>query len=143
VGLNVVPQFRIMANSQDITAKIRERLKHLKLTDQTGVTSGTLEICLSNHGPRNPIQIPSTGAELEVFLGYDGSALRMGLFIVDEIELSGFPSQMTIRARATPYETSKQGRVDTQSQKTHSWNAGSLLPRPSASRATRCHGGGR
>jgi phage protein D len=35
VGLNVVPQFRILANHQDITAKIRERLDiALPHTDQ-------------------------------------------------------------------------------------------------------------
>ena len=127
MGLNLAPQFRVIANSQDITAKVRERLKHLKLTDETGVTSDTLEICLADHNPHAPVQIPSTGAELQVFLGYDGSARRMGLFIVDEIELSGFPGQMTIRARAAPYETTKQGRVDLQSQKTRSWKAGTTL----------------
>ena len=51
----------------------------------------------------------------------------MGLFVVDEIELSGFPSQMTIRARASPYETSKQARIELQSQKTRSWNVGTTI----------------
>lgn len=45
-------------------------------------------------------QIPATGAELELVLGYDGELARVGGFVVDEIETSGWPGELVVRARA-------------------------------------------
>lgn len=45
-------------------------------------------------------QIPATGAELELALGYDGELVRVGGFVVDEIEISGWPGELVVRARA-------------------------------------------
>jgi phage protein D len=121
VGLKIKPEYRVVANSEDITATIRDRLKSLRLTDETDDTADTLEISLADHLPGEPIARPPTGAELELFLGYDGSVRRMGLFVCDEIELSGWPCELNIRARAAPYEKSKNGKSDLQTQKTRSW----------------------
>lgn len=127
MGLNITPQFRLVANSEDITAAIRDRFKNLRLTDEAGTTSDTLEVELADHDPARPIAIPPTGAELELFLGYDGSVRRMGLFVCDEVELSGWPGTMILRARAAPYEKSTQGKTDLQTQKTRSWKAGTTI----------------
>lgn len=124
---DIAPAYRIVANNQDITNKLRERFKSLRLTDETGTTTDTVEITLADNDPDNPIDVPATGAELEVYLGYDDQAQHMGLFICDEIELSGYPGQMVIRARAAPYEKSKGGKADMQSQKTRSWKKGTTL----------------
>lgn len=115
------PNFRVVANSEDITATIADRLKSLRITDEAGTTADTLEISLADHDPEQPIAMPPTGAELEVFMGYGLDLKRMGLFICDEIELSGPPNEMVIRARAAPYEKSKGGKSDIQTQKTRSW----------------------
>lgn len=123
----IAPTFSILANSADITTAIRERFKSLRLVDETGTTSDTVEITLADHIPSKPITVPPTGAELEVFLGYDNSARRMGLFICDEIELSGFPGEMVIRGRAAPYEASKGGKTYLQTQKTRSWPKGTTI----------------
>jgi phage protein D len=128
VGLtSIAPAFRVLANSTDITAQIRDRFRSLRLVDETGTTSDTLEITLADHDPARPIAIPPTGAELEIFLGYDDQARRMGLFVCDEIELSGMPGELVIRARAAPYERSKGGKSDLQTQKTRSWPKGTTL----------------
>lgn len=121
------PKFRVTANGGDITAKISERLISLRLTDEAGFQSDTLEIALADHDPQNPVAMPPTGAELEVFLGYDTAAVRMGLFIADEIELAGWPGEMIIRARAAVYNESKRGKTDLQTQKSRSWAAGTKL----------------
>ncbi len=125
--MGVKPAFRVIANNADITETVRKRLRQIRVTDETGVTSDTLEITLADHDPADRLRLPPTGAELEVFLGYDDHVRRMGLFVVDEIELSGPPSEMVIRARAAPYEASKGGRIDLQTQKTRSWPAGTTL----------------
>jgi len=127
-GMRTTPVVRVFANSQDITTKIRERLKSLRLVDETGTTSDIVEITLADHDPANRIAIPPTGAELELFIGYDGEkAHRMGLFVCNEVELSGFPGEVVIRAHAAPYEVSKGGQIDLQTQKTRSWPNGTTI----------------
>lgn len=125
--MDIAPAFRVVANDQDITDKLRERFKSLRLTDETGTTTDTVEITLADNDQDNPIQVPLTGAELQVYLGYDDQARYMGLFICDEIELSGFPGEMVIRARAAPYDKSTGGKSDMQSQKTRSWRRGTTV----------------
>ena len=123
----VRPQYRLLANRADITATVADRFISLRYTDEAGLDSDMLEITLADHDPARPIQLPPTGAELELSLGYDGRLQRVGLFVVDELELSGWPGQMTIRARATPFEGSKGGMSQLQSQKTRSWPKDTLL----------------
>lgn len=125
--MGLKPTFRLTANSQDITDKLRSRLISLRYTDEAGYESDILEITLSDHDPENPIQIPDTGAELELSLGYDEEVERIGLFVVDEIELSGWPGEMVIRARAAPFEESKNGQATLQSQKSRHWEVGTTI----------------
>lgn len=122
-----LPTFRLEANSEDITSKIMARFISLRLTDEAGMDSDMLEVTLADHDPADPIAIPPTGAELRVFLGYEGQTTDKGLYIVDEVELSGWPGQMCIRAKAAPYDTSKGGKTDLQTQKTRSWKKGVKL----------------
>ena len=51
----------------------------------------------------------------------------MGLYICDEVEISGYPGSMTLRARAAPFETSKGGKNDLQTQKTRTWKKGTTI----------------
>jgi uncharacterized protein len=124
VGLtatNYKPDFRIYANKSDISALVVDRLVELRYTDEAGMESDVLEITLADHDPLNPIQVPPTGAELELFLGYEGNAQRIGMFVCDEVEMAGPPNEMTIRARAAPFDLSKGGLTALQTQKTRSW----------------------
>ncbi len=123
----IAPQFRVSANEQDITAAIADRLISLRLTDEMGFQSDTLELRLADYDPANPIEKPPKGAELEVWLGYDGDVQRMGMFVADEIELAGWPGTMTIRARAAAYEDTPKGKTDLQTQKVRSWQSGVKL----------------
>ncbi|AWM89123.1 phage tail protein [Microvirga sp. 17 mud 1-3] len=123
----MTPAFRLVANSADITAAILDRFVSLTLTDEAGMESDTFEVTLADHDPLAPIAMPATGAELEVFLGYDNMVQRMGLFVVDEVELSGWPGQMTIRGKAAPFSTSKGGKTDLQTQKSRSWEKGTKM----------------
>lgn len=121
------PAYRVTANSANITAQIASRLISIEVTDEAGFDSDTLEITLDDTDQTSPLELPPTGAELEVWLGYDSNLQRMGLFVADEIEVSGWPSTMVIRGRAAPYSTSKGGKTDLQTQKTRSWPKGTKL----------------
>lgn len=120
------PQFRLVANSKDITAAIADRLVTLSYADEAGVDSDLLEIKLTDD-PLAPIALPPRGAELELFLGYDGQAQRMGLFVCDEIGIEWPPNSLTIRARAAIYDGTPAGKKTLQTQKTRSWAQGTTL----------------
>ncbi len=125
--MGLKPSFRIEANRSDITAAIRERFRSLTITDNAGIQSDSLTITLADNIPDKPILIPNTGAELEVWIGYDRQAVKMGLFIVDEVELSGPPGVMMIRAKGAPQKRSPAGKTAIQTQKWRSWDSGLTL----------------
>lgn len=125
--MGLKPEYRLTANNRDITDMIRARFQSLSFTDEAGLEADTLTITLADDQPQEPIAIPSTGAELELFLGYDGQLDPMGLFVVDEVELSGWPGLLTISAKAAPFEKSTGGKNTLQSQKTRSWKRGTTL----------------
>ena len=112
------PAFRIVADGADVTKAIADRLVSLRINDQAGQQSDSLEISLDDRDSRMPV--PRSGAWLRVWLGYsDGGRLPvyMGAFAVDEIDLSMGPRSMTIKATAaqTAPELVKQ-------QRTQSWH---------------------
>jgi phage protein D len=123
----VKPMFRLLANNNDITSTINDRLISLHYTDETGNTSDMLEINLSDHIPSKPIAIPPTGAQLTLFLGYDGVLRNMGVFMVDEIELSGPPGKMHLRARAASFDELNGGVYHLQTQKLRHWKIGTTI----------------
>lgn len=128
MGLNPTRgAFRLTANDKDITATIAARFRSLRLTDESGLSSDTLEVTLADHDPQNRIQRPPKGAELELWLGYDDQVQRMGLFVCDEFERGGWPGYVTIRARAAVYDQTTKGKTDLQSQKRRSWPNGTRL----------------
>ncbi|WAW09277.1 contractile injection system protein, VgrG/Pvc8 family [Oxalobacter vibrioformis] len=126
----VKPSYRLVANNQDITDLIRDRFISLRYTDAVGFESDVLEIELSDHIEAEPIELPPTGAELQLYLGYDDVADLKGIFIVDELNLgrgTSRPGRMAIRARATPFDRSKGGKSTLQSQKRRIWKKGTRI----------------
>ena len=119
--MGLVPCLQVVANGSDISDSIFTLLESISVTDKTGIESDACEINLIDD-PAQPIAMPPRGAELEVSMGYDGAMVKMGMFVVDEIELSGPPEKMTIRGRATVQTgNSKNGKTSLQSQKTRTW----------------------
>ena len=109
------PVFQIKAGNSDITSQINKRLLSLRVTDESGIQSDSLEIKLDDRG-RN-LTLPPSGKELSLYLGYEDSPLeRMGIFTVDEITLEGMADTLTIRARAADFKRSLKA------QKTRSWH---------------------
>ncbi len=123
----IAPTWQIIANKADITTQISEHFISLTLTDAVGLESDMLDITLDDSDPDQPLLIPPEGAELELYLGYDGVNQYMGLFVFDEAELAGWPSQLIIRARAATYDKSKGGKTNLQTQKNRSWKKGTTL----------------
>lgn len=95
------PAFRIVADGADVTEQIRDRLVSIRITDQAGQVSDSLEIVVDDREKRMPV--PRQGAWLKVWLGYDGGGKLphfMGTYAVDEVTLTGGNRSMTISATA-------------------------------------------
>lgn len=107
--------FRILAEGTDITDKIADRLIRLSVTDEAGRRSDAARIELDDRDAA--IRLPRTGAELEIWLGYESSLVRAGLYKVDRLELSAPPATLLLEA------TSANMKASLKEQKTRPWEA--------------------
>lgn len=115
----MTPDYQILADRQDITAAIADRLLSLRVTDESGIQSDMLELRMDDRDRK--IRLPRTGAELELNLGYIETGLRrIGLYTVDEVSIEGPPDTLIIRARAADF------RQSLKAQRTQSWELVSL-----------------
>lgn len=95
----MTPDFRITANGADISAKLRDRLLSLSITECDGEEADRLEFTLDDRDGR--LESPPLEAQLSVALGYRGDGLaEMGVFEVEGVRGEGPPDQMTITATA-------------------------------------------
>lgn len=92
--------YKIVADGANITALIADRLLSAEITDEAGVASDRLTLVIDDRDQR--LEMPKTGSKIEVSLGYVGRALvKMGSYVVDEVDVIGPAREMTIRANAT------------------------------------------
>lgn len=102
-----VPDYRVTLDGQDLTDRVRPRLVSMTLTDKRAGEADQLDIVIDDTDGR--MALPKPGATLKVELGWkSGSDVRPGLtdkgtFTVDEIEHSGTPDLITIRARSADF----------------------------------------
>lgn len=94
-----VPAFRVTVDGNDIAQLISPRLMNLELTDNRGIEADQLSITLSDHD--GLLSIPPKGAVVRLWLGWSDTGLvDKGTYTVDEIEHSGAPDMLSIRARS-------------------------------------------
>lgn len=94
------PAFRLVLAGKDITTNIEPRLISLTLTDNRGFEADQLDIVLDDADGR--LDIPERGVTVTLALGWAGGALvDKGSYLVDEVEHTGTPDTLTLRARAT------------------------------------------
>lgn len=92
--------FQIIANGDDVTALLADRLLSLTITDEAGTKSDGAKIVIDDRGYR--VELPETGAVLEIAIGFRETGLiDMGTFVVDEVTGEGPVDQMTIHAKAS------------------------------------------
>lgn len=96
------PVYSIIAGGEDIAERIGNRLISITVTDETGYQSDRIEIELDDRG--NPFEMPAKGAELDVRMGFEKDGKQtlqhMGVFLVDEVSVTGPPDKMIISGRA-------------------------------------------
>lgn len=99
------PIFKVVVTSKDdktqkdITHIVSERLISLTLTDNRGFEADQLDITLSDHD--SELVLPSRGATINLAIGFkDTGLVDKGSYKVDEIEFSGPPDTLVLRARS-------------------------------------------
>ncbi|TAL53805.1 phage late control D family protein [Pandoraea sp.] len=93
------PAYRLLQAGQDITGRLTGRLIALTLTERRGLEADQLDIELDDGDGQ--LALPARGAKLCLALGWAGQPLvPKGTFVVDEIEHTGAPDRLIIRARS-------------------------------------------
>ncbi|WP_314190274.1 contractile injection system protein, VgrG/Pvc8 family [Paracoccus yeei] len=121
------PTFQVIVNGTDVTSTFLPRVSSIRLTDTAGIQSDQCEIELADHMPLMPLVIPETGAEIQVALGYLAAAQVVGIYIVDEVEVSGPPGRMRITGFASAHGSSDAGKSPITTSRRRSWREGTTV----------------
>ncbi|MGE4779324.1 phage late control D family protein [Yersinia enterocolitica] len=117
------PDYSIAVDGIDKSGVIKKRLMSLTLTDNRGFEADQLDIELDDSDGK--LVLPRRGAKIAVALGWQGAALiDKGIFTVDEIEHSGAPDKLTIRARSADFRETLNIRRD---QSYHKASIGGII----------------
>lgn len=102
--------YKVTGNGKNITDALKDRLLRLTLNDNAGSDSDTVEIELDNRGGK--VKLPSTGAELEVWIGDVDQLVYKGVFEVDELEVPLADEVFTIHGKAIKMKGSLKAPYD-------------------------------
>lgn len=117
------PAYQLTVDGRDITHLADQRLISLTLTDCRGFEADTLDLVLDDTD--GALQIPPKGATIRVAIGWhDTGTTDKGSFTVDEIEHSGAPDQLSIRARSA---NMRAGLVEKREQSWHATTISSIV----------------
>lgn len=96
------PKFKLLYSGKNITDEISQYLIGLTYTDKIEGESDEVEITLEDsRGLWQGNWYPTKGDKIELYIGYDDQQVKAGEFEVDEVEFSGPPDTVSIRAQAT------------------------------------------
>lgn len=111
--------YRVTLNGTDLSAKIAPKLISLSLSECRADEADTLDIVLDDS--QNTFAIPKRGDSIKAYIGWVGKPLvDKGTFTVDEVEHSGSPDIITIRARSASMTEAMHERRE------QSWHAKTL-----------------
>lgn len=111
------PAYQLTLDGEPVD--LRQRLISLNLTDHRGFEADTLDLTLDDSD--GALTLPPRNTELRLALGWRGEPLvDKGLYVVDEVEHSGAPDTLTIRARAADL------RAGLATQRERSWHQTTL-----------------
>ena len=112
---NPRPCFSVKLGDKDLTGGVKARLVALEISAERDQDADQLDITLSDHD--GGLALPSAHTALTVSLGWDNAKLvSMGTFSVDEIEHSGAPDKLVLRARSADMRSSIRDK------RTQSWD---------------------
>ena len=109
------PDYLLTIDGADITARLRDRLIDLTLTDKRGLEADQLDLTVSDHDGQ--VTLPERGVVIRCHIGWrEHPLVDKGAFTVDEVEHSGSPDKLLIRARSADF------RAGFKTRKERSWH---------------------
>lgn len=103
------PDYRITLGGKNISRRFLPRLESLTLAEARSDEADTIDLVLDDS--RNDLAIPKRGDEIKVSIGWAGDTLvDKGTFVVNEVEHSGAPDTITVRARSAAMTNGMQER---------------------------------
>lgn len=117
------PAYRLTVDGRDITPVINARLVELTLTENRGFEADQLDITLDDSD--GALDLPPRGAEIRLALGWAGAELEnKGSYTVDEVEHTGAPDRLIIRARSADL---RAGLTTKREQSWHNTTLGAIV----------------
>jgi phage protein D len=127
-------QFQIIANNNDITTLIKDRVLEISTVDRTGMESDACTIRLDDRDGK--VAFPPKGSTLQVSLGWEGQGLtQIGIYTVDSIGVKGLPQELHLSAkpadlrasakshRSAGYESTSLSAIVSTLATRHGWQA--------------------
>jgi phage protein D len=111
---NNIPDWTVTLDGKDLTGKMRPRLVSLSISERRDEDADQLDITLDDSD--GLLDLPSPGAVLAVAIGWkqgidvEPGLVSKGTFKVDEIEHSGPPDQVTLKARSADFAAALRDR---------------------------------
>lgn len=99
VVANTYPKaiFKLLVDGVDISPIVSPRLMSLTITDNRGLEADSLEFEISDHD--GAVALPRKETSIQVWIGWSDSGLvYKGIYTVNEVEYSGAPDTISIRA---------------------------------------------
>lgn len=99
------PEYSVVLNGKDITRNLDNRLISLRITDNRGFEADELQLELDDSD--GLLAFPAKGEKITVSLGWKGDGMmHQNVFTVDELEHSGAPDVLSLRARSADFRDS-------------------------------------
>jgi phage protein D len=105
------PTFELLVAGRSITRTIESRLISLSLAESRGEEADQLDLVLDDSD--GCMALPSKGQAIELRLGWAGwGMVDKGSYTVDEVEHSGAPDKISIKARAADIKRKLRSRAE-------------------------------
>ncbi len=105
------PTFELVVAGKNITRTVNSRLISLTLAESRGDEADQLDIEIDDADGK--MHLPAKGAKLQLRLGWAGWGLEdKGEYLVDEVEHSGAPDRISIRARSADMKRALRQRAE-------------------------------
>lgn len=99
------PSYSLNVDGRDITPIVQPRLIDMTLTEERGTNADQLDLEIDDSDGAVPL--PARGKIISVAIGWAGEYLiDKGRFVIDDVEHSGAPDRITIRARSADLRAS-------------------------------------
>ncbi|WP_038343016.1 contractile injection system protein, VgrG/Pvc8 family [Acinetobacter sp. A47] len=96
--------YKLIVNGVDIGSMVQARLMRLRIIDNRGIESDSIEVELSDHD--GLLDIPPKGAVMEAWIGWSNKGLvYKGKYTIKERGHSGSPDVLTLRGESADLKT--------------------------------------